>query len=84
MLTSAPNIEELIEALEVRFLANRDENLHFGLLTDFRDAHAEVMPEDEPLLRLARQRIEGLNETTSQREEQHVLPLPSATPLESS
>ena len=35
MLTSAPNIEELIEALEVRFLANRDENLHFGLLTDF-------------------------------------------------
>ena len=38
MLTSAPNIEELIEALEVRFLANRDENLHFGLLTDFRDA----------------------------------------------
>ena len=30
------------EALEVRFLANRDENLHFGLLTDFRDADEEV------------------------------------------
>ena len=40
MLTSAQNIEELIEALEVRFLANRDANLHFGLLTDFRDAAA--------------------------------------------
>ena len=38
MLISAQNIEDLIEALEVRFLANRDENLHFGLLTDFRDA----------------------------------------------
>ena len=38
MLTSAQNIEDLIEALEVRFLANRDDNLHFGLLTDFRDA----------------------------------------------
>jgi cyclic beta-1,2-glucan synthetase len=41
MLTSPQNIAALIEALEVRFLANRDENLHFGLLTDFRDAPAE-------------------------------------------
>ena len=61
MLTSAQNIEELVEALEVRFLANRDENLHFGLLTDFRDAPQETMPEDELLLRLARQSIEELN-----------------------
>ncbi len=62
MLISAQNIEDLIEALEVRFLANRDENLHFGLLTDFQDAAEETLPEDEPLLLLARQRIEGLNE----------------------
>ena len=62
MLTSAGNIESLIEALEVRFLANRDNNLHFGLLTDFPDAAQEIMPEDGPLLLLARQRIEELNE----------------------
>ena len=62
MLISAQNIEDLIEALEVRFLANRDENLHFGLLTDFRDAHEETIPEDEPLLRLAQKGIEELNE----------------------
>ena len=62
MLISAQNIEDLIEALEVRFLANRDENLHFGLLTDFQDAAEETLPEDEPLLLLARQRIEELNE----------------------
>ncbi len=62
MLTSAENIEDLVEALEVRFLANRDENLHFGLLTDFRDAHAETMPEDSTLLGLAQKRIEELNE----------------------
>jgi cyclic beta-1,2-glucan synthetase len=62
MLTSSQNIEELIEALEVRFLANRDENLHFGLLTDFRDAHEETIPEDEPLLCLAEKRIRELNE----------------------
>ena len=62
MLLSAPGIEDLVEALEVRFLANRDGNLHFGLLTDFRDAPEETLPEDEPLLLLARQRIEELNE----------------------
>jgi len=62
MLISAQDIEDLIEALEVRFLANRDNSLHFGLLTDFRDACAEMLPEDEPLLSLARQRIEELNE----------------------
>ncbi len=61
MLTSTQNIEDLIEALEVRFLANRDDHLHFGLLTDFRDAIEETLPEDEPLLRLAQQRIEELN-----------------------
>jgi len=62
MLTSAGNIERLVDALEVRFLANRDENLRFGLLTDFRDADEEKLADDEPLLSLAQQRIEELNE----------------------
>jgi len=62
MLTSTQNIEDLIEALEVRFLANRDDHLHFGLLTDLCDAIEETLPEDEPLLRLAQRRIEELNE----------------------
>jgi cyclic beta-1,2-glucan synthetase len=62
MLASAQNVEDLVEALEVRFLANRDEHLHFGLLTDFRDAPEETLPEDESLLRLAQERIQELNE----------------------
>ncbi|PTL37043.1 cyclic beta 1-2 glucan synthetase [Candidatus Methylomirabilis limnetica] len=62
LLTSAQDIEDLVEALEVRFLANRDENLHFALLTDFRDAREETIPEDDPLLRLTQKRIEELNE----------------------
>ncbi|MCX5831643.1 MAG: cyclic beta 1-2 glucan synthetase [Deltaproteobacteria bacterium] len=61
MLRSAQSIAELMEALEVRFLANRDVNMHFGLLTDFQDAKEEALPEDEPLLQLARQGIEELN-----------------------
>ncbi|MFZ2960889.1 MAG: glucoamylase family protein [Candidatus Ozemobacteraceae bacterium] len=62
MLTGTENIEHLMEALEVRFLANRDENLLFALLTDFRDASEETQPDDELLLLLARQKIEELNE----------------------
>jgi len=61
MLTSARDVEDLIEALEVRFLANRDEHLHFGLLTDFPDAHEESLPADEGLLGLIEARIHELN-----------------------
>ncbi|MBI5665693.1 MAG: cyclic beta 1-2 glucan synthetase [Nitrospirae bacterium] len=62
LLTSAQNIEDLVEELEVRFLANRDENLRFGLLTDFQDADKEDLPEDGALLQLARKRIMELND----------------------
>ncbi len=62
MLSSAQTIEDLVEALEVRFLANRDENLRFGLLGDLRDAAEETLPEDEALTALARRRVEELNE----------------------
>jgi len=62
LLTSAQNIESLIETLEVRYLANQDNNLRFGLLTDFRDAHEETLPEDESLLLLIRNLIEDLNQ----------------------
>ncbi len=61
MLTSPYAIDRLVEALEVRFLANRDRNLLFGLLTDYCDADQETLTEDAPLLQRARTRIEDLN-----------------------
>jgi cyclic beta-1,2-glucan synthetase len=61
MIASVQNIEGLIEALEVRFLANRDEHLHFGLLTDFPDADQEILPQDASLLRLLQAGVEELN-----------------------
>lgn len=61
MLSSKSYIEELIEGLEIRFLANQDEHLHFALLTDFVDANEEVLPEDDGLLDLVTYRIEELN-----------------------
>jgi cellobiose phosphorylase len=61
MLTSASAIDDLVEALEVRFLANRDEHLHFGLLTDFADAAQEHLPGDAMLLQLIGAGITALN-----------------------
>ncbi len=61
LLSNAQHIETLVEALEVHFLANRDANLRFGLLTDFCDAPEASMPEDAPLLQLVSQRINALN-----------------------
>jgi len=61
MLTGAESIAALVEALEVRFLANRDAHLHFALLTDFADAPTETLPEDQTLLDLAREGIEEMN-----------------------
>src|SRR5687767_14115880 len=61
MLTSASHIERLVEALEVRFLANRDENLHYALLTDFQDADEEKLPADEALALAAFHGIDALN-----------------------
>ena len=83
MLTSVPNIEDLVEALEVRFLANRDEHLHFGLLTDFRDAPEKTLPEDDPLLRLAEKRIQALNAKYRGPKADTFFSLSSSAPLES-
>jgi cyclic beta-1,2-glucan synthetase len=61
MLTGIPDIEALGEALEVRYLANRDGRLHYGLLTDFLDAPSETMPQDDDLLEAAQNKIKELN-----------------------
>jgi cellobiose phosphorylase len=62
MLLSIQNIDDLAEALEVRFLANQDKNLHFGLLTDFKDSTQEISEDDDLLIEAVSQKIEELNE----------------------
>lgn len=68
MLLSRRYIEELVEALEIRFLANRETNVHFCLLTDFADAYTETLPEDNDLLIFVSKAIDGLNEKYGQSE----------------
>jgi cyclic beta-1,2-glucan synthetase len=52
----------LLERLEIHYLANPDPQLRFALLTDFADAPAQTMPEDELYLREALSRVAELNE----------------------
>jgi cyclic beta-1,2-glucan synthetase len=61
MLDGEAGVDRLVEALEVRFLANRDRHLHFALLSDFLDADQAGMPGDDALLAHAAGRIEQLN-----------------------
>ncbi|HEY4335372.1 MAG TPA: cyclic beta 1-2 glucan synthetase, partial [Puia sp.] len=61
LFTNEDELEDLLEDLEVHFLANRDEHLHFGLLTDFADASKETLPDDAALMLMAQQKVEALN-----------------------
>ena len=61
LLQHAQGIDDLLEALEVRFLANRDSHLHFALLTDFQDADRETVTGDEQLVLSAGAGIDALN-----------------------
>ena len=62
MLSSKSEIEDNLEALEIRFLANREKNLHFSLLTDFTDSDSETTPNDQTFLNLVSEGIQQLNE----------------------
>ncbi len=61
LLTSAATVDELVDALEVRFLANRDAHLAFALVGDFRDAPQEHLDGDTALVERARRAIDALN-----------------------
>jgi cyclic beta-1,2-glucan synthetase len=62
MLTSPAGIENLLEALEVRYLANHDKNVYFALLTDFCDAPTEHQAGDDELLQRVTKGIQALNQ----------------------
>lgn len=59
------SVENLLEKLEVHFLANQDEHIYYGLLGDFTDADAEELPEDSGLLDAALNGIDALNKRYS-------------------
>jgi cellobiose phosphorylase len=66
LLSKSQEIDDLLEALEIRYLGNRDSNLYFALLTDFRDAPECTQPGDDGLLAYVRAAVKTLNETYSE------------------
>lgn len=61
MLTSKSAISTQIEQLQVHYLANPEDNVHFALLSDWTDSDTETREEDAALLRTATEQIAALN-----------------------
>jgi cyclic beta-1,2-glucan synthetase len=61
LLTTAAEVAEQVERLEVHYLANEDGELRFALLSDWLDAPSETMPGDDDLLAIAVDGIARLN-----------------------
>lgn len=59
--SNVKDVRELVERLELHYLANRDSNIHFALLGDLVDAGAEKVPTDADILAAACKSIEELN-----------------------
>jgi cyclic beta-1,2-glucan synthetase len=62
LLLNEKQVRELVNDLEVRFLANREPNLHFALLTDLPDSVSKPRENDtHPLVDLAVRLVNDLN-----------------------
>jgi cyclic beta-1,2-glucan synthetase len=61
MLSRAEQIDQLVERLEVHFLAAPEGEFHFALLTDWRDSDVPEQPDDEELLERATRGIAEIN-----------------------
>jgi hypothetical protein len=63
LLLNETQVRDLVDELEVRFLANQDPHIHFALLTDLPDSVTRPQTNDnDPLVDLAVGLINGLNE----------------------
>ncbi len=62
MLTSTKSTVELVHRLELHYLANPQCHAQFALLSDWADADSKHMGTDTPLLELALQHLEALNQ----------------------
>jgi cyclic beta-1,2-glucan synthetase len=63
LLMKEKQVRELFDELEVRYLANQDRNIHFGLLTDLPDSVTRPRANDtDPLVDLAIQLTDELND----------------------
>ncbi|MEX0863914.1 MAG: glucoamylase family protein [Acidimicrobiia bacterium] len=62
LLTRPDQVEELVERLEVHYLANPEGELHFALVSDWRDAEGPELADDVALLAAAARGVARLNQ----------------------
>ena len=61
VLSGPGDVPKLLESLEIRYLANQDDNLYFALLTDLRNAPERELPGDAETVDLLAAWIADLN-----------------------
>lgn len=62
LLNSEKRVHDLVNDMEVCYLANQEKNLSFAILGDFVDSSAEHEENDDKIIRAALEDIESLNE----------------------
>ena len=61
LLTDENRVEELMKNLEVYYLSNKDENIYFGIIGDFKDGDEKSTTEDEKIIAKGLEWAEKLN-----------------------
>jgi len=61
LITSPARARELVQQMEVHYLANREANLYFALVGDFKDAGSEKLEQDDEITAVAMEGIAALN-----------------------
>lgn len=61
LLSDKSTAQDLIEKMEVYYLANKDKNISFGLIGDFKDCETETNPDDEDIINTAMTGVLNLN-----------------------
>ncbi|MEO8294085.1 MAG: glucoamylase family protein [Gemmatimonadota bacterium] len=61
LFENVDGVREALENIEAQFLANREANIHFAVLSDFTDAIAEVSDSDAAIVAAATEGVRALN-----------------------
>ena len=69
LLPNVERVEELFNSLEVYYLSNREDNVYFGIVGDFKDEDSEVTKFDEEIVHKGIEITQRLNEKYGNGEE---------------
>lgn len=65
LLSNQNRVVQLVKNLEEYYLANREQNLYFALVGDFKDSKTAEMKDDSAIVKVAKQQINTMNKKYS-------------------